>query len=194
LAEFFRFIERSEIIFGGEIAGRNKMVVPVQKTEFVLKHSRLHRNEREHGQRFKTCPGCLSNANAHYVAGDGKHYHIRLKLPRIYFLPYLRQQKRVSRALSNHNFGSPATFGGVLDNLCESATHCACGYLGGSMQEYEIRILSGGETHSIVAEVHLSDVAAIRAGKKYAVDNPFEVWRDVQCVYRKLSAGRRSRS
>jgi hypothetical protein len=62
------------------------------------------------------------------------------------------------------------------------------------MQEYEIRILSGGETHLVVAEVHLSDVAAIRAGKKYAVDNPFEVWRDVQCVYRKLSAGRQSRS
>jgi hypothetical protein len=58
------------------------------------------------------------------------------------------------------------------------------------MHEYEIRILSGGETHLVVAEVHLSDVAAIRAGKKYAADNPFEVWRDLQCIHRKVSAGR----
>lgn len=58
------------------------------------------------------------------------------------------------------------------------------------MPEYEIHILSRGETHLIVAEVHHSDLAAIRAGKKYAVENPFEVWRDRECIHRKSIAGR----
>lgn len=62
------------------------------------------------------------------------------------------------------------------------------------MPEYEIHILSGGETHLIVAEVHLSDLAAIRAGKKYAIDNPFEVWRDMECIHRKLHVGRQPKS
>jgi hypothetical protein len=62
------------------------------------------------------------------------------------------------------------------------------------MHECEIRVLSGGETHLVMVEVHLSDGAAIRARKKFTADNPFEVWRDLQCIYSKLSSGRPSKS
>jgi hypothetical protein len=31
--------------------------------------------------------------------------------------------------------------------------------------------------------MHLADTAAIRAAKKLAEARPFEVWRDLQCIY-----------
>jgi len=57
-----------------------------------------------------------------------------------------------------------------------------------SMHQYEIRILRADRTTDIVMEVmHLADTAAIRAAKKLAEAQPFEVWRDLQCIH-----GRRS--
>ena len=83
----------------------------------------------------------------------------------------------------------------LLDKFRESAPQWLAGDNSeGAMQKYEIRILSGGETHLVVTEAHLSDLAAIRAGKKYAFDNPFEVWRDLECVHRKVSAEKLPRS
>jgi hypothetical protein len=53
----------------------------------------------------------------------------------------------------------------------------------GFVREYEIRILSAGHTVVLIEEVYLSDHAAIRSGKKFAADRPFEVWRDLDCIY-----------
>jgi hypothetical protein len=53
-----------------------------------------------------------------------------------------------------------------------------------SMREYEIRILRADKTTASVIEViHLNDNAAIRAAKKIAEARPFEVWRDLDCIY-----------
>jgi hypothetical protein len=52
------------------------------------------------------------------------------------------------------------------------------------MQVYEIRILQADRSTALVIEMlHLSDHAAIRAGKKIAEARPFEVWRDLECLY-----------
>lgn len=52
------------------------------------------------------------------------------------------------------------------------------------MHEYEIRILRADHsTATIIEVVHLNDNAAIRAAKKIADGNDFEVWRDLDCVY-----------
>lgn len=52
------------------------------------------------------------------------------------------------------------------------------------MHEYEIRILRADRTTDTVIEViHLNDSAAIRAAKKIAEARPFEVWRDLDCIY-----------
>lgn len=52
------------------------------------------------------------------------------------------------------------------------------------MHEYEIRVLKAdGSTGSISELVQLSDHAALRAARKLAEGNPFEVWRGTYCVY-----------
>jgi hypothetical protein len=52
-----------------------------------------------------------------------------------------------------------------------------------SMQEYEIRIVSEGNRHTVIEVRHLNDNAAVRSAKKLADGRPFEVWRDLDCVY-----------
>ncbi len=52
------------------------------------------------------------------------------------------------------------------------------------MHEYEIRILRADRTTDTILEVvHFDDHAAIRAAKKLAEARPFEVWRDLNCIY-----------
>jgi hypothetical protein len=52
------------------------------------------------------------------------------------------------------------------------------------MHEYEIRVLKPDGSASLIFElVHLSDHAALRAARKLAEGNPFEVWRGLYCVY-----------
>ena len=52
------------------------------------------------------------------------------------------------------------------------------------MQAYEIRILHADRSTDMVLEMlHFSDNAAVRAGKKIAGARPFEVWRDLDCIY-----------
>lgn len=52
------------------------------------------------------------------------------------------------------------------------------------MHEYEVRILRADKsTDTIIEMVHLTDHAAIRAAKKLAEARPFEVWRDLDCIY-----------
>ena len=52
------------------------------------------------------------------------------------------------------------------------------------MQQYEIRILRADRTTDTVIEVmHLNNNAAIRQAKKIAEARPFEVWRDLDCIY-----------
>ena len=52
------------------------------------------------------------------------------------------------------------------------------------MQVYEIRVLNADRSTAIVIEMlHFGDGAAVRAGKKIAEARPFEVWRDVECIY-----------
>ena len=50
------------------------------------------------------------------------------------------------------------------------------------MHEYEIRVLSYGN-ETILEVMHLNDHAAIRAAKKLSGGKPFEVWRDLDCIY-----------
>ena len=53
------------------------------------------------------------------------------------------------------------------------------------MQVYEIRILgAGGKTALTAQEMHMSDQAAIRAGRRMAGGKGFEVWRDLDCLHR----------
>jgi hypothetical protein len=57
------------------------------------------------------------------------------------------------------------------------------------MHEYEIRILRADRsTATIIEVVHLNDHAAIRAAKKMAEARPFEVWRDLDCIYGKMQS------
>ena len=52
------------------------------------------------------------------------------------------------------------------------------------MYQYEIRLLHADRTTDTIMEViHLNDNAAIRAAKKMAEARPFEVWRDLDCIY-----------
>ena len=52
------------------------------------------------------------------------------------------------------------------------------------MHGYEIRILRADKTTDAIIEVaHLNDHAAIRAAKKIPEARPFEVWRDLDCIY-----------
>jgi hypothetical protein len=51
------------------------------------------------------------------------------------------------------------------------------------MQDYEFRILCSGRGHTIVAVMHLNDSTAIRAAEVLAAGRPFEVWRDLECIY-----------
>ena len=52
------------------------------------------------------------------------------------------------------------------------------------MHEYEIRILRADRTTDAILEVvHFDDHAAIRAAKKLAEARPFEVWRDLNCIF-----------
>lgn len=51
------------------------------------------------------------------------------------------------------------------------------------MQTYEIRVLDNGRTRAVLEAMHLNDNAAVRAGKKLAGGKPFEVWRELDCIY-----------
>jgi hypothetical protein len=56
------------------------------------------------------------------------------------------------------------------------------------MHEYEIRILRADRSTAQILEViHVSDHAAIRQAKKIAEACPFEVWRDLDCIYGRSS-------
>jgi hypothetical protein len=51
------------------------------------------------------------------------------------------------------------------------------------MHEYDIRLFKPDGAMSGNFEcVHLSDHAAISAGRKLAAGTPFEVWRDANCI------------
>jgi len=58
------------------------------------------------------------------------------------------------------------------------------------MQVYEIRLLKDDRYSAkfVVEEMHLNDHAAVRAAGKLAKGSPFEVWRDLDCVYGLASA------
>ena len=53
------------------------------------------------------------------------------------------------------------------------------------MQVYEIRVLKDDRYSAkvVLEQMHLSDHAAIRAASRLAQGSPFEVWRDLECVY-----------
>ena len=51
------------------------------------------------------------------------------------------------------------------------------------MQDYEIRILCSGRGHTHIGVSHLNDFAAIRAAEILAAGRPFEVWRELECIY-----------
>lgn len=51
------------------------------------------------------------------------------------------------------------------------------------MQNYEIRILCNGRGHTHIEVMHLNDSSAIRAAEILAAGRPFEVWRDLECIY-----------
>lgn len=53
------------------------------------------------------------------------------------------------------------------------------------MNDYEIRIFKADGTPSLIAvESHMVDQAAIRSARMMADKNPYEVWRDVECIWR----------
>lgn len=52
------------------------------------------------------------------------------------------------------------------------------------MHEYEIRVLNNRLSTSLIMKtVQPSDGSAINTGRKIADGQPFEVWRELQCVY-----------
>ena len=58
------------------------------------------------------------------------------------------------------------------------------------MQEYEIRILRPDRTTAAVIEAtYFSDDEAVREAKRIAQSRPFEVWRDLDCLYGRPMAG-----
>jgi hypothetical protein len=66
------------------------------------------------------------------------------------------------------------------NNLCVAVLFLESG---DPMHAYEIRILSQRHTQMVIAEIYLSDYAAIRAGQKFAAGRAFEVWRGADCIY-----------
>jgi hypothetical protein len=51
------------------------------------------------------------------------------------------------------------------------------------VREYEIRILSSqGAPSLIIAQMHLSDEAAIQSARRMSLGAQFEVWRDMECI------------
>ena len=51
------------------------------------------------------------------------------------------------------------------------------------MRGYEIRIVSAENHHTVIEVMHLNDNAAVRSARKMAEGSPFEVWRDLDCIY-----------
>jgi len=52
------------------------------------------------------------------------------------------------------------------------------------MHEYEIRLLKADRTTDTnIVMMYLTDVEAVRAARKIAEARPFEVWRDLECIY-----------
>lgn len=53
------------------------------------------------------------------------------------------------------------------------------------MQLYEILLLKDDRYSAkfVVEQTHLNDHAAVRAASQLAQGSPFEVWRDLDCVY-----------
>lgn len=51
------------------------------------------------------------------------------------------------------------------------------------MQDYEIRILCKGRGHTYIEVMYLNDSSAIRAAEVLAGGRPFEVWRELECIY-----------
>jgi hypothetical protein len=52
------------------------------------------------------------------------------------------------------------------------------------LYEYEIRVLNNRLSTSLIMKTtQLNDYSAVQAGRKMADGQPFEVWRDLQCVY-----------
>jgi hypothetical protein len=53
----------------------------------------------------------------------------------------------------------------------------------------EIRILrSNGSTDTILKVMHLNDTVVVRPARKFAEARPFEVWRDMDCIYGRASS------
>lgn len=53
------------------------------------------------------------------------------------------------------------------------------------MHEYEIRIAASIRQPAVtLEEIHLSDRGAISAGRKMAKGRAFEIWRDLECIFR----------
>lgn len=57
------------------------------------------------------------------------------------------------------------------------------------MQLYEIRLLRDDRkcTKFVIAQMHLDDHAAVNAGAKLAQGTPYEVWRELECVFGVIS-------
>jgi hypothetical protein len=78
----------------------------------------------------------------------------------------------------------------VLDNLTQPERNCPVGNWKGFTREYEIRVLSAGHTITVIEEFHFSDHSAVRSAKKFAGNQPFELWRGLDRVYGTPNAGR----
>jgi hypothetical protein len=51
------------------------------------------------------------------------------------------------------------------------------------MQAYEIRILKPDHTTAfVIAEMAISDSAALQSAQRIAKDKAFELWRDLECL------------
>lgn len=66
--------------------------------------------------------------------------------------------------------------GGISEGNCEQEAY---------MPEYEIRVLKADRYSSaiILEQSHGDDEAAVDAAAHFAKGAPFEVWRDLDCVY-----------
>jgi len=51
------------------------------------------------------------------------------------------------------------------------------------MQNYEVRIRCNGLGYTHIEVMYLNDSSAIRAAETLAAGRPFEVWRDLDCIY-----------
>jgi len=71
-----------------------------------------------------------------------------------------------------------------------SVVRFTCLELEGSMQECEIRVLSSGHPVIIIDTKYVNDHAAVRSAKILAGNRPFEVWRDLDCIYAPLKEHR----